>query len=208
MMRFPLLPTILVAAAVATMIGLGVWQLQRMGEKKALIARFHQASKVPPIAWPSVPPAGNELLYRKATGFCTEVMGWRAVAGRSASGETGWSHIAACRTGGLEGPGMQVDMGWSKSSAAPAGWRGGEVSGVIAPDSTYRIRLISARPAPGLQTSAPPSPEATPNNHLMYAIQWFFFALAAAIIYLLALRRRQHREKLPPGGAGPTSPPQ
>jgi surfeit locus 1 family protein len=29
-----------------------------------------------------------------------------------------------------------------------------------------------------------------PNNHLLYAIQWFFFALAAAVIYVLALRRR------------------
>ena len=39
MMRFPLIPTVLVAAAVASMIGLGVWQLQRKGEKEALIAQ-------------------------------------------------------------------------------------------------------------------------------------------------------------------------
>ena len=207
-MRFPILPTLIVAAAVAVMIGLGIWQPGRMDEKEAFIARYRQAATLPPVAWPSVPPAGDALLYRKASGFCTEVTGWRAVAGRSASGETGWSHIAACRTGGLEGPGMQVDMGWSKSSAAPAGWRGGEVSGVIAPDSTYRIRLVSARPAPGLRPSAPPSPEATPNNHLMYAIQWFFFALAAATIYLLALRRRQSKAAQPsPPSPSPPPPP-
>ncbi len=28
-MRFPILPTLLVAAAVATMIALGIWQLRR-----------------------------------------------------------------------------------------------------------------------------------------------------------------------------------
>lgn len=191
MKRLPVVPTLIVAAAVATMIGLGIWQLQRAEWKKGLIAQYRTAATLPPIAWPSVPPPDvDKLLYRRSNGFCTEVVAWRAVAGRSAKDETGWSHIASCRTGGLEGPGMQVDMGWSSSSAAPATWKGGEVSGVIGPDRISRIRLVSARPAPGLQPSAPPSPEATPNNHLFYAAQWFFFALAAAAIYMLALKRR------------------
>ena len=37
---WPVIPTILVLAAVATMIALGIWQLQRKGEKEALIALF------------------------------------------------------------------------------------------------------------------------------------------------------------------------
>jgi cytochrome oxidase assembly protein ShyY1 len=199
--KLPFWPTLLVAAAVAVMAGLGIWQLQRMGEKEALIARYQQASRLPAAAWPSVPPKDDSLLFRKAEGFCTEVVGWRAIAGRNVAGESGWSHIAACRTGGLEGPGMQVDMGWSKSSADPAGWRGGEVSGVIAPDRDFEVRLISARAAPGFQPSAPPAPELTPNNHLYYAIQWFFFAFAAALIYWLALRKRQRKgAAVEPGG--------
>ena len=36
--KLPLVPTIIVAAAVAVMIGLGVWQLQRAGEKSRLLA--------------------------------------------------------------------------------------------------------------------------------------------------------------------------
>lgn len=191
MTRLPLIPTILVAAAVAVMIGLGIWQLQRSSEKQDQIARYRVASTQPPVAWPNMSGGHEALLYRRADGFCTEVVGWRAAAGRSASGDTGWSHIASCRTGGAEGPGMQVDMGWSTSSAAPAGWNGGAVSGIIGPDRDHRIRLVSARPASGLQPSAPPSPEATPNSHLLYAAQWFFFAAAAAVIYLLALRRRR-----------------
>ena len=106
MMRFPLIPTVLVAAAVASMIGLGVWQLQRKGEKEALIAQYRAAASLPPVAFPSVPRDDGNLLYRRATGFCVEPLGWRAIAGRNEAGETGWSHIAACRTGGLEGPGM------------------------------------------------------------------------------------------------------
>jgi cytochrome oxidase assembly protein ShyY1 len=191
MMRLPLIPTIIVAAAVATMIALGFWQLGRMDEKEAAIARFQQASGLPPVAWPPAPPADDSLLYRRAQGVCAEVLGWRAVAGRSAEGETGWSHIASCRAGPLPGPSMQVDMGWSPQSASPATWQGGPVQGVIAPDRDHRIRLVSAQPAPGFQPSAPPDPEATPNNHLMYAAQWFFFALTAAVIYLLALKRRR-----------------
>jgi surfeit locus 1 family protein len=195
-MRFPLWPTLIVAAAVAVMVGLGIWQLGRMDEKRALIARFHEASGLPPVAWPSVPPSDDSLLYRRADRFCLKVMEWRAVAGRNARGEGGWSHIASCRTGGFEGPGMQVDMGWSRSSKPPAGWDGGAVSGVIVPDRRHGIRLVSARAAPGLVPSAAPSPESIPNNHLLYAIQWFFFAAAAAVIYLLALRRRQKQASL------------
>jgi cytochrome oxidase assembly protein ShyY1 len=205
-MRIPFLSTLLVGAAVAVMIGLGIWQLQRVQEKEALIARAEQASKLPPVAWPAMPPGDDSLLYRRASGFCTEVVGWRAVAGRNQAGETGWSHIAACRTGGMEGPGMQVDMGWSNSSAPPATFKGGEVSGIIERDKNHRIRLVSARAATGLVPSAPPSPESMPNNHLLYALQWFFFALAAAVIYVLALRHRQRRTA-PAAGPGVAPPP-
>jgi cytochrome oxidase assembly protein ShyY1 len=203
--KIPFLPTLIVGAAVAVMIGLGIWQLQRVQEKEALIARSEQASKLPPIAWPAIPPPDDSILYRRASGFCTEVVGWRAVAGRSTSGETGWIHIAACRTGGMEGPGMQADMGWSNSSAPPATFKGGPVSGIIDRDKDHRIRLVSGRAALGLAPSAPPSPESMPNNHLLYAIQWFFFALAAGLIYVLALRRRQ--KKAPGEGPGVAPPP-
>jgi surfeit locus 1 family protein len=188
MMRLPIFPTLFVAAAAATMIALGVWQIHRADWKEGLIARYHANAKLPPVAWPSVPPADDNLLFRHATGFCLQVTEWRAIAGRNLKDEPGWAHIAACRTG-AEGPGMQVDAGWSVSAADPA-WRGGLVGGVIAPDRKHRIRLVADRPAPGLLASKPPSPEDMPNNHMLYAIQWFFFAAAAAIIYALALRKK------------------
>lgn len=188
-MKLPVIPTILVGAAIATMFALGFWQLDRKAEKEALLARYAQASDLPPVAWPGTPDIA--LLYRRATGFCLEPVGWRATAGQNRSGESGWSHIVSCRTGGGEGPGMQIDMGWSQSSDPPQGWRGGEVSGVIAPDGAHVIRLIAGTPAPGLEASAAPSPDSIPNNHLLYAIQWFFFALAAGVIYVLALRKRR-----------------
>ena len=93
---------------------------------------------------------------------------------------------------------MQVDMGWSRDAAAPRGWRGGPVSGVIDADRDHLIMLVSDAAAPGLQPSARPSPADIPNNHRAYAVQWFLFAGVALVIYVLALRQRRGRR----GGNG------
>jgi len=194
--KWPLVPTILVAAAVATMIGLGIWQLDRRQEKLALLDRLTAAQDQPPIAWPTAPSTAPLPLFRAATGHCLSVTGFRTAAGQNRKGETGFLVIADCRVG-AEGPGMAVELGWSKNPNAGRDYKGGLVSGVIAPDSVSRMRLVAAEPGPGLMASAPPSPASIPNNHLSYAIQWFLFAGIAALIYVLALRLRE-REK----GAG------
>ncbi len=188
-MRWPAIPTILVAAAVATMIGLGIWQLQRKGEKEAAISRFEAAQGLPPVAWPSVPEPGDLPLFRRSSVNCTEVTGWQAVSGKSEEGQAGIAHLAECATGGGKGPGALIALGWSNRPEEPA-WRGGNVEGVIAPDKERLIRLVATDEVEGLQKLAPPSTESIPNNHLLYAIQWFIFAFAAAVIYVLALRKR------------------
>jgi hypothetical protein len=202
-MKLPIIPTVVVAAAVATMIGLGIWQLQRAEWKEGLIARYHQAGNQPPMAWPAMPANVEDILFRRANGFCLSVTGWRVEGGRAQSGRIGYRHIAECSTG-AEGPGMLADMGASPDPAVRPSWRGGAVSGTITaePQNTSlfehllgrapppRPMLVSERGAPGLEASAAPSPEGITNNHLAYAVQWFFFAIAAAVIYVLALRRR------------------
>jgi surfeit locus 1 family protein len=196
-MRFPPFATALVALAVAAMVGLGIWQLRRAEWKTGLIATYEANRTKPPVAWPSQLPADDkDLLYRRATGLCLAVTGWRETAGRNRAGQPGWSHIATCRTGD-GGAEMTVDAGWSTALAAPQ-WQGGAVTGTIVPDRLHRIRLVAAQAAPGFQPSAPTAPRDVPNNHVAYAVQWFLFALTAAIIFLIALRRRQR------GAAGPT----
>ena len=191
--RWPLIPTILVGLAVATMIGLGIWQLQRKGEKEALLARLVAAQDLPPIGWPTAPTGEPLPLFRSATGNCLEVVGFRTSAGQNRSGEPGFLVIADCRVG-AEGPGLAVELGWSKNPNAGREYKGGLVSGVIAPDRISRMRLVAAEPGPGLMASAPPSPATIPNNHLSYAIQWFVFAIIALVIYVLALRLRERDE--------------
>lgn len=202
-MRFPIIPTILVAAAVATMIALGFWQLRRADEKKALQRQYERNLSLPPMALPPGALADESLLYRRATAFCLEVTNWRTTGGKAASGRGGTRFIADCSTG-AEGPGFAAAMGVSPDPKAKPAWKGGEVTGRIVAEPRSgglferltgkspppRPMIVAEQPAPGLQASAPPAAEA-PNNSLAYAFQWFFFAAAAAAIYLLALRKRK-----------------
>lgn len=189
-MRWPIIPTVIVAAAVATMIGLGVWQLQRKAEKEALLVQYAAAANQPAMAWPKVPLPDRLPYFRKSALMCFKVVRWDSVSGKNLAGQAGFAHVAHCQTGGAEGPGAKVAIGWSARPDNPA-WTGGAVSGVIAPDTEALIRLVADEAPQGLERLAAPTTASIPNNHLAYAIQWFFFAAAAAIIYVLALRRRQ-----------------
>jgi surfeit locus 1 family protein len=188
--RVPVVATLIVAAAVALMIGLGVWQLQRAKWKEGLLAQYARAQNLPPIAWPTVPLHNDRLpLFRSATGVCIRPVARHAIAGENLAGEPGYVQIVDCATG-AEGPGMSVEVGWSKNPNAKVNWPGGPVSGIIAPDRHTRMRLVAASAPPGLEPSKPPSLDSIPNNHRSYALQWFSFAAIALIIYGLALRKR------------------
>jgi len=189
--RLPILPTLIVAAAVVTMIGLGVWQLSRAQWKDSLLARYEENRHLPPVAFPKSPTHANErLLFRRTIGECLQTVSWSARSGRNRADESGWRHIALCRNGAGR-PDIAVDFGWSNSGDAPPDYRAGTITGTIGPDRDHILLLVSDRPAPGLQASALPSFDDIPNNHRAYAMQWFFFAAVAALIYFLALRRRR-----------------
>ena len=192
MRRLPFWPTLFVLACVAVMVALGIWQLQRATWKDGLIARYAAAEQLPPVAFPAVPVPDEALVFRRAGGTCLEVVRWDARGGRNRKGEQGWRHIASCRTGGGEGPGMAVDYGWSRNSDAPKlDAVGGPVKGVIDFDRDRVFILVSEIPAPGLEASEIPSPVNIPNNHRGYAVQWFLFALVALVIYAIAVGRRK-----------------
>ena len=192
--RLPIIPTLLVLAAVAVMVALGVWQLKRAKWKEALLAQYANAEKLPPIAFPTVPLDSDQLpLFRHATGVCLRIVGQRAVGGENQAGEPGYVHILDCSTG-AEGPGMAVEVGWSKDPNAKVNWPGGPVSGVIVPDRRARMRLVAATAPPGLEPSRTPgvgsASAITPAGHRGYAATWFGLAAVALAIYGLALRKR------------------
>lgn len=201
--RWPLIPTILVLAAVAVMIALGVWQLQRKGEKEALIALYQRNMAMSSlVTYPELPPVEDRFLYRKSSVVCLEPVRWDPRSGTDRAGKAGIRMVADCRTG-AEGPGVLVDIGIGDDFAPPK-WTGGIVQGTIVPGpeqptliarmtgkaTPARAMLVADAPAAGLRASAVPSAADTPNNHLAYAGQWFLFAVAALVIYILAVRRR------------------
>lgn len=200
--RIPVVSTIVVLAAVALMIGLGIWQIQRLHEKEALLAQYGVNAGLPAIAVQDLQPITDESLFRRVTVECPEVVGWRIAGGRTASGGTGWRHIAICRLKEF-GPGLAIDMGTADTTVPPA-WKGGAVSGrltwmpsnqplvmrMIGMGAAPRPMVVSDSAAPGLTPTPPPDAASVPNNHLAYAVQWFLFAGVALIIYGIALRRR------------------
>lgn len=187
--RIPILPTIIVLAAAATMVALGIWQLGRADEKAALIAAYQTALEDDAlIAWP-LPDQYDAALYRRAKVDCEAVRGVDSIGGKSARGRTGWVHIARCQHRG--GESADVTMGWSLGTTPPV-WDGGEVTGRVAPYGDT-VRLIASEPVAGLEPLPRPDPNDLPNNHLAYTGQWFFFAMTALVIYFLALKSRGAR---------------
>jgi surfeit locus 1 family protein len=201
--KWPIIPTIIVALAVVTMLGLGVWQWQRKSEKEALIALFERnMANDQPVAYPELPPVADEFYYRRSSVNCWDVTGFKPRGGSDRRGQSGIRMVAECRTG-AEGPGVLVDIGTADDFTLPE-WSGGIVAGrvVPGPEQPSMIQQLTGKAVParpmlvadegqaGLRPSAVPSAADTPNNHLAYAVQWFVFALAAAVIYYLALRRR------------------
>ncbi len=189
-----IISVIFAAAAVLTMIGLGIWQLQRKGEKEALLAKLASAANRPAVSFPAVPVTGELPLFRMSSVMCLRVLEWRTISGSNIKDEAGFAHLASCQTGGAEGPGALVAVGWSDRPDAPA-WKGGLVKGIIAPDNVQLIRLVATDPVPGFGLLKKPSPDSIANNHLLYAVQWFFFAAAAAIIFTLAMRKKLRETK-------------
>ena len=182
--RVPIIPTIIVLAAVATMIALGVWQLGRMREKADLLARYEAAANVDDEVPFPLAGDGADAWFRRSQISCDNVLGIEAVSGTSANGQKGWVQRATCAVS--EDTAVLVDLGYTRDIAPPE-FTGGIVTGVIAPGP----RLVADPPLAGLQPMAKPDPGDLPNNHLAYAGQWFFFALTALVIYVLALRRRR-----------------
>jgi surfeit locus 1 family protein len=205
MPRLPVIPTIIVGLAIATMLALGIWQLQRKSEKEALIALYTANREKPAVAYPSMGPVAEASMFRKSSANCLEVFDWQSSAGTDAQGRSGIRYIAQCKTSGGEGPGLILLAGVADRPDLKPDWKGGVVEGLIVtePDKrsllqkalgdeqVLRPMLVASTPIAGLRQPAQPKPEDITNNHLAYAIQWFLFAGAALIIYLLALRRKQ-----------------
>lgn len=182
--RLPVIPTLIVLLAVGVMIGLGFWQLGRLHQKEALLARYAAAPAMSAdVPFPLDEAAAEPVFYRHSRIDCRAVGEVTAKAGHNLQGESGQAHYATCTL--PDGSKAQVVLGWSRDPK-PVVWSGGQVMGTIAPGP----RLVADPPLAGLAPNARPDPSSIPNNHLSYAVQWFLFAFVALVIYGLAVRKR------------------
>ena len=187
---FPVVPTLMVLMVLPVLIGFGIWQLQRMHWKDALLAELRRNSALP-VA--TIDPSGDvgDLFFRRLRlDLRCDSTPREVVAGRSLGGQSGYSSIFRCQSGGLS---LDVNAGWAPrvpaaATTPPSGWQVGTLAPPAPSDPKVPGFYLEAA-SPPLEPTAPPGIDSIPNNHFSYAVQWFSFAVILAVIYGIWLRR-------------------
>lgn len=155
-MSFRPLPvlTLATALALAVLVALGIWQLERRTEKHALLARIAERSAMAPAPIEILLATGDYAAHRPAAAQGTFIAGHQAYvfAPRTDKGPTvqGYKRVSAFAL--ASGGTILVDEGW-----VPAEWR--ERPGVSARQDETEIEGVLRPPtAPGAFT---PPPDAT-----------------------------------------------
>ena len=208
--RIPIIPTIIPAAGILILCGLGRWQLDRREWKRDLIARLEAAGTLPPVTpaeFRQAMAGDISVQYRRAEISCHagEKRPYDLRPGSSAKGDSGFFVVVSCRPNDRP-PDIVAVAGWTRRADARdmALTLDHALAGVVierpygdAPDRP-RFMLIPDTAIPPLERPRQPRGQDLPDNHLAYAGQWFGLAVALAFIYGLWLRRRM--VALPPRG--------
>ena len=200
--RIPVIPTIITAAGVLILCGLGRWQLERREWKHDLIARLAAAPRLPevtPAEFRAAMMGDVSVQYRRARIDCHAgpKKPYDLRPGSSASGDSGFFVVVSCRPNSRP-PDIVAVAGWTRRVDAKDQIINLDhsLAGVVI-ENPYgkaegrpRFMLIPDTAIAPLQRPQQPSAEDLPDNHLAYAGQWFGLAIALAAIHGLWLRRR------------------
>jgi surfeit locus 1 family protein len=143
-----LIPTLLVLAGTALCIRLGIWQLDRLEQRRAFNAHFESARAQPALDLNQEQPENiTEMEWRsvKVTGeydFANQV----AVRNQYYGNEYGYHLLTPLS---FDGKAVIVDRGWiaAEGNAAPSDWRKYDQAGIVIVSG--QIRLGQAKPAIG-----------------------------------------------------------
>jgi len=132
-------PTVFTVPAVLLMLGLGVWQLERLQWKEALIAERSQRTTAAPIAIPASNTDVADLEYRHLAGHGEFLHDKEIFLGaRSMNGNPGYHLITPFKLD--DGRVVLVDRGWIPLDRKTAGKRAeGNVSGPVNLDGVLRF---------------------------------------------------------------------
>jgi surfeit locus 1 family protein len=164
------------------LLGLGAWQLQRAAWKAEVLATLEASANAPPIDLRTGPiPEDADFRQVRITLACAPGTPARR-AGRSLEGVSGYAHLLPCEA---DGDRVWRNLGWT-ARADPIASDGGlfETEGRLVRDRDGDWVLFEETSDPPLTPSAPPSLDTIPDNHTLYAIQWFSFAAILAIFYM------------------------
>lgn len=222
-MRRYLFPLILGILGCAILVGLGLWQLQRMGWKEAMLGDIQARIDAPAVALPAeIDPSmkympvevagtttGDEIDIlsgsREQGGGYQVISGFVTDDGRRIMVDRGFVPQEA-RHAPRPPVRLQVqgNLHWpdEKGSATPAPnlaeniWFARDVPAMAEALGTEPILVVASQvrgEAQGVQP-IPVAIEGIPNNHLSYAVQWFLIALAwAGMTVALIWRIRQQK---------------
>jgi surfeit locus 1 family protein len=139
-------PTLMAAPAFLVLVGLGLWQLERLHWKEGLIAARTAAIAAPTIDVPesAVEAAEMEFRHVRATG---ELLNDREflLGASDEAGTTGYHVITPLRL--ADGKLLLVDRGWIPGNLKdPATRRAGELDGIVTVEGLLRLGA-SGRPS-------------------------------------------------------------
>jgi surfeit locus 1 family protein len=154
-LHFRPMPGLTLAAlvALAILIGLGTWQLQRRDEKHAMLAQIEARRTMTAVPVELILPVGDYAMYRPATATGTFTHDAEAYVSeaRTDTGPTRPGVRVMTPFQLTSGDTILVDRGWvPEERRDPATRAEGQVSGVITIEGSFR------RSAPGSAFTPPP----------------------------------------------------
>ncbi len=224
MMRL-VFPLVLGLGGIAILVGLGLWQLDRLDWKRGILAGIEARMAAEPVALPAAPTEADDE-YRRVTLTGTPTGAELHVLTSGTAAGTGYRVIAAVETDagrrvmvgrGLlpldakdappatAGTGIEGTLLWpdDRTDATPPPDLGGNIW--FARDVAAMAAALDTEPLLVVETAATaPDPRLTPlpvttagirNDHLEYAVTWFLLALVWTGMTLYLLRRTPLKDR-------------
>lgn len=218
--RFPVGLTLATLVALGILLGLGSWQLQRLGWKRTLLADYARTEVMPPVAIAELLNSTENVAWRQAVLPDCEILPERIVYLHGVVGaEAGYHLLTPCPVAGGY---ILTDIGFLREKSpetAPVAMAG--VVGRLRPyetpnsfmppnnpanDDWYQRRAddlsarwgVTLRDDYYLALSEGGVLGAEPvdltrnltNRHLEYALTWYALAVTLVAIYVAVIRRR------------------
>lgn len=222
-MRRYLFPLILGVVGCAILISLGVWQLQRLAWKEAMLEQIQRSIEGAPVPLPAAVDPSMKYMPVLVSGTTTG----QEIDVLSGTRESGGGYQIVSGFVTDDGRRILLDRGFvdqdhkrdprppvhlqvvgnlhwpqEKASATPAPnldqniWFARDVPAMAAQLQTQPILVVAAEVAGDAQgvQPIPVAIDGIPNNHLSYAMQWFMIAMAwAGMTGALIWRIRQRQ---------------